>query len=408
LQTKQLFNQLLNLDNHWQVVSVDYDHQDLDKIIINIEYINNQAQHPKTNEMLSIYDHAPVRQWRHLDIMQYKTYLQARLPRVKGEDGKVITITPPWADKSVQYTALFEWQVINLLQATQNQTKTAHLARCGFNVVNKIIHRATNRGLASRKVDNITHLSLDEKSFKKGHCYISVLSNPETGFILDVEQDRTTEATKKLLNKTLSKNLQKQIKTISIDMWKAYLKAAKELLPDSEIVHDRFHLVKYLNNAIDKVRRKEVKIHSELLKHSRYVLLKNKDNLSEKQKLKFSSIQQANLKVGKAWIVRENFKSMFNPTQTPEDALFLFDAWSAASLKLKIGAISKVVEMFCRHLKGVVYALANKFSNAMAERLNGKIQVLKSISRGYRTFDNFRSAILFFYGGLDVCPLKKW
>ena len=103
--------------------------------------------------------------------------------------------------------------------------------------------------------------------FQQSH--ISVLSNPETGFILDVEQDRTTEATKKLLNKTLSKNLQKQIKTISIDMWKAYLKAAKELLPDSEIVHDRFHLVKYLNNAIDKVRRKEVKTHHELLKHSR-------------------------------------------------------------------------------------------------------------------------------------------
>ena len=64
--------------------------------------------------------------------------------------------------------------------------------------------------------------------------------------------------------------------------------------------------------------------------------------------------------------------------------------------------------MFGRHLKGVVYALSNKFSHAVVERLNGKIQVLKSISRGYWTFDNFRSAILFFYGGLDACPLKKW
>ncbi len=126
LQTKQLFNQPLNLDNHWQVVSVDYDHQDLDKIIINIEHINHQAQHPKTNEMFSIYDHAPIRQWRHLDIIQYKTYLQARLPRVKGDDGQVVTITPPWADKSVQYSTLFECDIINLLKATQNQTKTAH------------------------------------------------------------------------------------------------------------------------------------------------------------------------------------------------------------------------------------------------------------------------------------------
>ena len=75
--------------------------------------------------------------------------------------------------------------------------------------------------------------------------------------------------------------------------------------------------------------------------------------------------------------------------------------------KLKIETISKVVDMFGRHLKGVVYALASKFSNAMAERLNGKIQILKSVGRGYRTFDKFRSAILFFYGGLDVYPLKS-
>lgn len=408
MQTKQLFNQLLNLGSHWQVVSVDYDYQDSNKIVISIEHINNKAQDPKTNEMLSIYDHAPIRQWRHLDVMQYKTYLQARLPRIKDKQGKVLTITPPWADKSVQYTSLFEIYVINLLKATQNQSKTAELARCGFNVVNRIIYRATNRGLARREVNNIKHLSLDEKSFKKGHSYISVLSNPVTGVILDVEEGRSTEATRKLLNKTLNEKQQKQIKTISIDMWKAYLKTAKELLPDSKVVHDKFHLIKYLNDAIDKVRRKEVKTQGKLLKNARYVLLKNENNLSEKQKLKFDSIQQANLKVSKAWTVRENFKSMFNPTQTSEDALFLFDAWSTESLKLKIVQISKVVEMFGRHLKGVINALANKFSNAMAERLNGKIQVLKSISRGYRTFDNFRSVVLFFHGGLDLSPLKKW
>ncbi|MBA5248047.1 MAG: transposase, partial [Gammaproteobacteria bacterium] len=85
----------------------------------------------------------------------------------------------------------------------------------------------------------------------------------------------------------------------------------------------------------------------------------------------------------------------------------LFDAWTKASLALKIETISKVVDMFGRHFKGVVYALASKFSNAMAERLNGKIQILKSVGRGYRTFDKFRSAILFFYGGLDVYPLKS-
>jgi len=88
-------------------------------------------------------------------------------------------------------------------------------------------------------------------------------------------------------------------------MWQSYLSTAEKRLPNSEIAHDRFHLVKYLNNAIDKVRRKEAKTQGALLKHSHYVLLKNPDNLTEKQQLKFASIAQANLEVSKAWRVRE-------------------------------------------------------------------------------------------------------
>ncbi|MBA5249756.1 MAG: transposase family protein [Gammaproteobacteria bacterium] len=107
---------------------MEHDQIDLEKIIINIQHINAKTPHPVNNELLSVYDHAPIRTWRHLDILQYKTYLQARLPRVKGRDGKVVTITPLWADKSVQYTTLFACYIINLLKATQNQIKAAHFS----------------------------------------------------------------------------------------------------------------------------------------------------------------------------------------------------------------------------------------------------------------------------------------
>ncbi len=96
-----------------------------------------------------------------------------------------------------------------------------------------------------------------------------------------------------------------------MDMWKSYIQTAKEILPNACIVHDRFHLVKYLNDAIDKVRRREVKYHQEL-KHSRYTLLKNPMNLSEKQRIHFESITGANYEVSKAWHVRENFKELFS------------------------------------------------------------------------------------------------
>ena len=407
MNAQEFFDTLLNFGENWKVDSIETG-QELE-VIINISYVGKKAIISETNELLGIYDFAPERVWRHLDILQYKTYIKARLPRVKSKEGSVTTITPSWANKSQRYTLLFEAYVIQLLLATKNQTSTAKLLRCGFNVINRIMHMATERGLSRRHLESchINHLSLDEKSFKRGHNYVSVLSSPELGIILDVEEDRTIKATEKLLNKTLNKQQKLDVMTISIDMWKAYMKTAEKLLPNAKLVHDRFHMVKYLNEAIDKVRRIENKSQSELLVNSRYALLKNEKNLTEKQRLKFESIKNANLETSKAWQVRENFKSMFYQEKTLKDTYYLFKQWIDSSNEMNIKAVTKVVDMFQRHEVGVVHGLACKFSNAMAERLNGKIQMLKSVGRGYRTFTNFRSAILFFYGGLDLNPLNS-
>ena len=329
------------------------------------------------------------------------------MPRVKNTEGKVVTIIPPWASKHERHTKLFEHAIIDLLLATKNQTKTAALMRCGFNVINRVIHLSTKRGLSRRDLSNlvIDHLSIDEKSFKKGHKYVSVLSLPKSGYILDVEQGRTKKSVRDLLDKSLTDSQQQKVQTISLDMWKAYLSVSKEKLPNAEIVHDRFHLVKYLNEAIDKVRRREVKTNEEL-KNSRYALLKNQENLTEKQRIKFDAIRMANYQVSKAWEVKENFRGMFNQESEKTKGFLLFTKWAQVSINRQIKEVSKVVIMFKDHLSGVINALITNFTNAMAERLNGKIQELKTAGRGYRTFEKFRSVILFFYGGLNLYPLK--
>ena len=177
--------------------------------------------------------------------------------------------------------------------------------------------------------------------------------------------------------------------------------SANEYLPNASIVHDRFHLVKYINEAIDKIRRREVKHHQEL-KNSRYALLKNPENLTLKQQIQFNAIADANYEVSKAWQVRENFKDLFKAKKLC--AWSLFNQWTIDSKGRKIKEIDKVVDMFNKHIKGVVNALISNLTNAMAERLNGKIQELKTVGRGYRTFKNFRSAILFFNGKLNLYP----
>ena len=400
--TENLFTKILNLEDGWIVESVDTDFSK-EEIYIQVACLLKELEDGQSGEICKVYDHAPARSCRHLDTMQYKTYIRCRLPRIITSSGKVKTVQPNWASGYERHTFLFEHAVIDLLKASKNQTKTAQLMRCGFNIVNRIMHLSTERGMARRNYSEVIfeHVSIDEKSFKKGHHYITVLSHPSSGCVLDVEEDRTKESCKKLFNKSLTAEQLEKVGAISMDMWKAYITTAQEILPNASIVHDRFHLVNYLNEAIDKVRRREVKHHQEL-KNTRYTMLKNPENLTEKQRIHFESISAANYEVSKAWQVRENFKELFSSGKL--FAWQLFNRWAVDATKRKIKEIDKVVTMFNNHISGVVNALINNLSNAMAERLNGKIQELKTVGRGYRTFINFRSAILFFHGGLDLYP----
>lgn len=406
--TASFFNQIINLGENWKISSVEADHDNLE-IKIQLDYIGKQGKCPESGELCSIYDHAASRRWRHLDTMQYKTYLIARVPRVKNRLGKVKTISIDWASAHDRHTYLFEHAVIDLLLASKNQTKTAQLMRCGFNLINRIMHTATKRGMSLRKLEDEVFevLSIDEKSFKRNHKYISVLSSPDSGSVIDVVEDRTLKAAKTLIDNSLTEDQQGQVKAISMDMWKAYISMAEQKLPHAKIVHDRFHLISYLNKCIDKVRRREAKDQYSL-KGSRYALLKNPENLTDKQRIKFESINTLNLEVSKAWQVRENFKSMYGQETQYFEMFTLFQEWAKDAIGKNIKEVKHVVAMMHNHVEGVLYALMSTHNNAMAERLNGKIQEIKACAKGYRTFKNFRSAILFFHGKLNLYPLNSW
>lgn len=400
-------NLILDFGDDWVVTKIEMNHR-IKTIYINLEYKSNYYEDPTTLNAAKLYDHCDVREWRHLDILDYKTYIRCRVPRVLCEDGTIKQISIGWTDPYDRHTYQFESRVIDLLKITKNQTKTAEFLNCSFRLVNKIIHRSSERGLSRRDKNyfSFEHISIDEKSFHKGQNYITVLSHPNSGVVIDVCENRDTESTKNLIVTTFTEAQTKNICSVSMDMWKPYLIAIKEILPDAEIVHDRFHLVKYLNDSMDKVRRREA-VKETILKDSRYALLKNEQNLTKKQKAKFDLIKESNLEVTKVWNIRENFKNMFGISHNDSDAKLLLINWAEDAFMNGIKEVNKVIMMFLSHMKGVVNAMISSYSNAMAERLNGKIQEVKLCSRGYRTFKSFRSAIMFFHGGLDLYP-HKW
>lgn len=369
----------LQLGGDWKIDRMFLD-AEAQRIDIYISHADRPLICPQTGETGTLYDHRKERSWRHLDWFQFRCFIHCRVPRVKSSAG-VNTIRVPWSSASQRYTEAFESWTIRLLQATKNQTKTAQLLRCKFDVVNRILHRNVERGERRRALQGISHVSVDEKAIHRGHKYATVVSDSERGVVLDVGQGRDKNSVKALL-KGLLGDLKDEIQTITTDMWKAYISCITELFPNATLIHDRFHLIQYLNKAIDQVRRREVKQHDEL-KHSRYALLKNEANRTANQE--------------------DIFQAIFR-CRTFADAKKYFKLWLESVKEEVVSEVIQIAEMFERHREGVCNALCHEQSNARAERTNGKIQEVKTVGRGYRKFNNFRSAILFFHGGLELHP----
>jgi transposase len=250
--TTNFFNLLLDFGDEWVITNIDTNHK-THEIFLNVEYVSESYEDPVSHTPAKLYDHTETRVWRHLDILHYKSYISCRIPRVLCADGKVRQISIGWANKHDRHTFSFEIKVIDLLKATKNQSKTAEYLNCSFRLVNRIMHRCTQRGMDRRNYSNIPfeHISIDEKSFQKGHKYVTVISHPKSGVIMEVGENRDTASTEELLEKTFTPNQLKSIQTVSMDMWKPYMQSIEVMAPNAEIVHDRFHLVKYLNDDLN-------------------------------------------------------------------------------------------------------------------------------------------------------------
>ena len=190
-----------------------------------IDFIVKKGESPILGDLYPIHDRRESRRWCHIDTLQFKTYINCRVPRVRTPSG-IKTITVPWADSFERHTYLFERLVIDLFSETKNQTATSKLLGTSFNVINRIIHLSVKRGLLRR--DNtltLSNLSIDKKSFRKGHSYVSVLSSPLIGIVVDIVENRDIKAVKQLIDRAIADV--SKVKTVTIDRWPAYLNTIK-------------------------------------------------------------------------------------------------------------------------------------------------------------------------------------
>jgi len=312
------------------------------------------------------------RQWRHLDTCQFETIIKARVPQLKYSDGSVEELTVPWAERYSRVTTLMTCFVIKLLQACPSTQSVCALTRLSWGTVNAIMVSAVERGMLRRTEQEIAYLGIDEKSSEKGHSYASILTDIDRSRVLDLVPERKLDAAVSLLE-TLTPSQRASVKAVAMDMWPAFMSATKQCMPQADIVHDKFHISKYLGEAVDAVRKQEHRRLSPAgtspLTGSKWAWLKNYPDGRSAEAVSFRALHQLNLKTSRAWCLEP---------------------------------VKKVVKMLRRHETGLLNFSQHKISNACAEGFNSAIQLIKANARGFRNFTNYRTRILFHCGKLDL------
>ena len=327
------------------------------------------------------------------------------LPEVDAGAGPLIVFTgqmdyPPNIDAVASFA-------VEVLLASATVSQACGLLGIGWDTAQEIMRRGVERGLERRPLSGLQHLGMDEKSFRRGQSYITLLTDLEKSRVLDVVEERTTEAATQLWG-TLSAEQKQDVEAVAVDMWEPFIRTIQEQVPEADIVHDKFHVSKYLGEAVDKVRRQE---HKELmaqgdetLKGTRQLWLYNPQNFSPKQADDFSALKDLHLKVARAWAAKELFSKFWDYQQEGWARRFFKD-WFGWVSRSRLKPLIEVGQMLKRHLDNLLTYLEHRITNAVTEGLNSKIQSLKSAARGFRSFANYRIRILFFCGKLDLYPL---
>jgi len=330
------------------------------------------------------------------------------VPRIACPTHGVGQTAVPWATAGSKFTLLFERLAIDWLREAAVPAVARQL-KLGWDAVWGIERRAVARGLERRGTLKLRYVGVDEKSFKRRHDYVPVVSDLEGTRVLVVADDRKRESLEAFWALGLTEAQRAEIAAIAMDMWEPYVQVTRAQVPDADakIVFDRFHCAKHLNEGVDRVRRAE---HRELmaagdtrLTGTKYTWLRHPDRFEPEAWRAFAALRNSTLKVARAWALKEMAADLWVYRYVGAARRF-FRRWYFWATHSRLQPMIEKARMLKTHLANILTYLRHRITNATAEGLNSKIQWIRYTARGFRNRENFKTAIYFHCGGLDLYP----
>jgi transposase len=395
---EKLFHELLGLGLNWTVTESRFDRES-GTVFLKIQEtprLWESLRCPKDTGLVFCYDHTEELTWRHLNVFQHRCEITCRLPRGKCRScGHVFRVRPPWEGLSTHFTKEFEAFAL-LLMGEMPMSKVSELVGESDTRLWRMLFRQVDAAYAEADFSNVCCVGVDEMSVRKGHEYISVFADLVKKRVLFATEGKDQTTWAKFVAALENHNGHRHaITQASMDMSRAYQAGVAENCRNAQVVFDKFHVSKNANEAVDKVRRAEVRLGGQgvwqALYKSQWLWRKNPENLNEEERVRLAKIEAKHLCTGKAYQMRLVLQDIYRSpdAQTASHRFKVWCRWVRWTARFYKGGLFdsmlKLAQMIENHLAGILAYWKWGITNAFMEGLNSVFSATKRKARGYRS-----------------------
>jgi transposase len=349
------------------------------------------------------------RRWRHLDFGACKVFVETEVHRIDCRGcGRVRTEQVAWARPGARHTADFE-DLAGWLAQRMDKTSVARLLRCSWEAVDHIVTRVVAAHIDESRLDNLYRIGVDEISYKRGHRYLTIVADHDTGHVVWVGKERTKASFEQFFD-DLGPTRTAAIEAISLDGSSIYLPVARDRIPQATICLDPFHLIGWTTAVVDSVYQAErpalqLDRHATLRqwRRTRYALRAGAEHLDDTHRAILNRLRRGRYRLWRAWELKEQLRELYRSVD-PANARGYLKRWCTAALRSRIPAFKNLVRRVRKHFDAIIAAVQLGLSNSRLEGINAKIRLIQRRGYGHRNLDHLTASIYLCLGGITINP----
>ena len=349
-----------------------------------------------------------LRRWRALDLGTVRALLEAEMPRVRCQEHGVVVQAVPWARPRSGFTRDFEQQCTWLAVHT-SRSAVSELLRVAWRTVGRMVKSVGDEARA--RVDllaGLRRIGIDELSHRKGHKYVTVVIDHDTGRLVWMEAGRDKETLGRFFD-ALGPERSAALQLVSADGAEWIDSVVSERAPQATRCMDPFHVVQWATRALDEVRREKwnelreagAGAHAKELKNARWALWKNPENLTPGQEKTLGWLATANQSLYRAYLLKESLRSVFH-LPTREAATERLDAWQKWAPRSRLPSFVALSRSIARYRQAIEASITHRLSNAIVEAKNTQLRLLLRQAFGFHHVEAFIGLAMLKLAGL--CP----